>query len=360
MKRIGKENNFLIIWFCFVFLLLGICNIGFVKSTLAGFGGMTGQLIAKFSVEYFSNFPNELGLSEKYRTDIVQSTDYVISENTFILDGYEFVNWNTSIDGTGDVYESGEEITLDGSLILYAQWKRVDVVLVSYGDVDLNGVINNNDYLLIEQSFSSNSLTGQSLMNADVNADGKIDLVDVDIIKQVCLGTEGYVGMLPKKPILVYEIYNDNVADEEENNNESSSENNNGNQPSHDMSGNNGSSSNGNGTSGNGNGSSSNGTGSSNNSSNENKPSSDGTSENNKDESDDVVVNDKEENKDDEFVIEKEDVDENDSNDNVDNNGKNIYPLIIVFCICLIAFRLIVYIIKRFNEKNDFDKENFK
>lgn len=39
--------------------------------------------------------------------------------------GFTFVNWNTSPDGTGTVYEPGAVVSLVGDLTLYAQWTPV-------------------------------------------------------------------------------------------------------------------------------------------------------------------------------------------------------------------------------------------
>jgi len=46
-----------------------------------------------------------------------------VADNGFTAPaGYEFANWNTQADGSGDSYESGDEITLTTNLTLYAKW----------------------------------------------------------------------------------------------------------------------------------------------------------------------------------------------------------------------------------------------
>ena len=42
--------------------------------------------------------------------------------NEFERDGYSFVCWNTAADGSGDDYEAGGKITMNGNKVLYAQW----------------------------------------------------------------------------------------------------------------------------------------------------------------------------------------------------------------------------------------------
>ena len=46
-----------------------------------------------------------------------------ITKNAFTRKGYKFTSWNTKADGTGTKYTDGQEITLDESMILYAQWE---------------------------------------------------------------------------------------------------------------------------------------------------------------------------------------------------------------------------------------------
>lgn len=49
-----------------------------------------------------------------------------IVENTFTRDKYQFVNWNTSHEGTGTVYNPGDEYSGNESLALYAIWKDIE------------------------------------------------------------------------------------------------------------------------------------------------------------------------------------------------------------------------------------------
>ena len=44
--------------------------------------------------------------------------------NTFTRDGYIFTGWNTMPDGSGAAYANGAEAVLDGSMTLFAQWKK--------------------------------------------------------------------------------------------------------------------------------------------------------------------------------------------------------------------------------------------
>lgn len=60
--------------------------------------------------------------------DIVPGgTDTVLSpsEAGVSREGYGFLGWNTERDGAGAHYTSGDTITLDGSITLYAQWQEI-------------------------------------------------------------------------------------------------------------------------------------------------------------------------------------------------------------------------------------------
>jgi len=63
-------------------------------------------------------------------------------------DGYYFLCWNTAQDGSGEDFEFGCKITVDGNLVLYPKWKTYDIAW-------LNNAIRKNDRVLIEQVLNS-------------------------------------------------------------------------------------------------------------------------------------------------------------------------------------------------------------
>jgi len=392
MKKNNKENKFLIVWVMCVMLLVGVCNLGFIRGTRAAFGNVTGQLSPPKKIEYISNYPSELGLEEEVKSLKQAREKYIILENSFILEGYDFVNWNTVSDGSGDSYASGTEITLKGDITFYAQWRKIGVEVITYGDSNLDGVINADDYLLIEKYINEGiTLEEQGVINADVNQDGKIDLIDADIIKQVCLGTDGYVGKLPLEPIYVYEIYGgNNMADgddsvddgasnegdgetdsddkDDENINNDNDNNKNEDDSLNNDSSDNDSSDNSSSGSGGGTGSSGSGTGSSGStgggkkpSGGSNKPSND---DNKKEDKEDNKIEDDTENKDNNNVDDSEDKEEDKNNivNKIEDKKRVSYVGIIVFVICILSLRLIIYVIDKFRKKqlNRDDEESKK
>lgn len=216
MKKIRYKNSFLVAFSSCLVILLMIFYLSLnTRGTRAHFNGVTGTLTPKYWVTYSSNWPDTT-----VENEIVESKekrDYVVLDNMFVVPvGYEFSGWNTLADGTGDMYLGNNSITLTNALYLYAQWTAVisdeetdDMDTIMYGDVNQDGQIDDNDYMLIENYISGiNNLMEQALLNADVNTDGNIDAIDVDIIKQAYLGTEGYNGYLPNKFVPIYEVYN--------------------------------------------------------------------------------------------------------------------------------------------------------
>ena len=51
-------------------------------------------------------------------------TDTALNANSFTREGYNFLNWNTAADGTGDSYADGATVNLTENTTLYAQWEH--------------------------------------------------------------------------------------------------------------------------------------------------------------------------------------------------------------------------------------------
>lgn len=236
----NKKNKKIQVFSIILFLLLGI--ISYVRVTYADFNGLTGNITMEvIKVTYSSNYPDELNLSESISiyTGMINS-NYFIEELMFkIPSNYVFYEWNTKRDGSGISYQVGKFHKLEENIGLYAIWGRYIL-----GDVNLDGVVNLDDSNSLSKYIGDNSkLDGVVLANADVNLDGKVDFVDVDIIKQAYLGTKGYEDLLYNEPVFEFEIYNPSNDNEDEDD---------------DISNNNGSGGNGNGTTNGGNNNSNN------------------------------------------------------------------------------------------------------
>lgn len=316
------------IWTCF-------------KITYSYFGeNLTGQLGGLSEIIYHSNYPSDVNLENKENNYLgVINYDHTIKEIMIdVPSSYKFSHWNTLADGTGESYNANENIILSNNIMhLYAIW----INIIYYGDINLDGVVNLDDSVVLDEYLQENTdLTDKALSNADVNVDGKVDLVDVDIIKQASLGTMGYSALLSNEPVLIYDIYegsinnnNGEIGTGTNNNNNNDDKNNNSstkpNKP--------------------------------NNSSNSNKPNQNNSSSNNNSTVTDGSsnVNNNINNKDD---LEKQEQDKeinNEKNENTNNNemnSKKTYAWVFVLVICLVSLRLIIAIIKKIIRiKNDKD-----
>ena len=76
-----------------------------------------------------ADFPNGYELNGKDKVIVGVEADG--TEKTPSLDGYTFLGWSTEPEGT-ELYQTGEEITVTGSVNLYAQWKKIPKYEVSF------------------------------------------------------------------------------------------------------------------------------------------------------------------------------------------------------------------------------------
>lgn len=203
-----KDNIFLIIWTILLMILLSLCFLNF-KGTFSWMGDENGTAnLTAYTITYYRNWPNIEDLETESenrgsRYKIRNIEDYF--ENP---DGYKFKCWNTNFDGSGVNYKYEDIYTENANLSLYAIWEKI----IYYGDISLDGNIDESDYMLLEKHVNGIELLDEEiLLNADVNVDGNIDNIDIDIIKQASLGTFGYTGYLPKDPILKYDVYEGNI-----------------------------------------------------------------------------------------------------------------------------------------------------
>lgn len=74
------------------------------------------------------------GMGWPYEEEFIYDVEKLLPKCTFTKEGYNFIGWNTELDGTGQAY-SGERKVLnltdknDGEIELYAQWKPIKYTL---------------------------------------------------------------------------------------------------------------------------------------------------------------------------------------------------------------------------------------
>lgn len=72
--------------------------------------------------EYLVVLKPNLGQGSMDMIRVPKGDVVTLPDNEFVRDGYDFVSWNTQVDGSGDGYFPGDEVTPQNHLILYAQW----------------------------------------------------------------------------------------------------------------------------------------------------------------------------------------------------------------------------------------------
>lgn len=80
---------------------------------------------AEFTMHYYSELtldPN--GADQTSEKVMVWSNETPIPQCCFTMDGKEFAEWNTKLDGTGQSYQPEELLPFEENTTLYAQWKN--------------------------------------------------------------------------------------------------------------------------------------------------------------------------------------------------------------------------------------------
>ena len=79
------------------------------------------ELTVTFEANGSAEYPVEGTMAPQ---TVLEKTAAPLNENTFTREGYNFLNWNTKADGTGDSYADGATVNLTENTTLYAQWER--------------------------------------------------------------------------------------------------------------------------------------------------------------------------------------------------------------------------------------------
>ena len=146
---------------------------------LVSISGKTGMLLLSTNEQFVFVAPNALEgdavigyVVFKAKEDILDDVSTIVSFETLLL-------YNTGI---------GDETPVSVGGAFYP--KKVNIIGVPpiYGDVNLDGVVDLADAILLMQYVSGNTQLGsRQLKAADVNRDGAINVADVIIVMQMCL-----------------------------------------------------------------------------------------------------------------------------------------------------------------------------
>ena len=103
-------------------------------------------------------------------------TDTALNANSFTREGYNFLNWNTAADGTGDSYADGATVNLTKNTTLYAQWED---------NHSLTKVINKKDATCTEDGYTGDTvcaICGKEITKGEaIEAKGHIEAIDAAV-----------------------------------------------------------------------------------------------------------------------------------------------------------------------------------
>ena len=107
---------------------------------------------------------------------VTAKTDTALNANTFTCEGYNFLNWNTAADGTGDSYADGATVNLTENTTLYAQWKD---------NHSLTKVINKKDATCTENGYTGDTvcaICGKEITKGEtIPAKGHTEVIDARV-----------------------------------------------------------------------------------------------------------------------------------------------------------------------------------
>ena len=98
-------------------------------------GVWCGEAPTELTVTFEANGSAEYPVKGTMTPQTVNAkTDTALNANSFTREGYNFLNWNTAADGTGDSYADGATVNLTENTTLYAQWTQDPVITFDKND----------------------------------------------------------------------------------------------------------------------------------------------------------------------------------------------------------------------------------
>lgn len=131
------------------------------------------QLTVTFEANGSTEYPVE-GTMEPQT--VLEKTDTALNANSFTREGYNFLNWNTAADGTGDSYEDKATVKLTENTTLYAQWED---------NHSLTKVINKKDATCTEDGYTGDTvcaICGKEITKGEtIQSKGHTEVIDAAV-----------------------------------------------------------------------------------------------------------------------------------------------------------------------------------
>ena len=136
-----------------------------------------GEAPTELTVSFEANGTAEYPVEGTMAPQTVNAkTDTALSANSFTREGYNFLNWNTAADGTGNSYADGATINLTENTTLYAQWED---------NHSLTKVINKKDATCTEDGYTGDTVCavcGKEITKGEaIEAKGHIEAIDAAV-----------------------------------------------------------------------------------------------------------------------------------------------------------------------------------
>lgn len=150
-------------------------NAGDVINYVNGVWG--GEEPAELTVTFEANGNAEYPVEGTMTPQTVNAkTDTALNANSFTREGYNFLNWNTAADGTGDSYADGATVNLTENTTLYAQWED---------NHSLTKVINKKDATCTENGYTGDTvcaICGKEITKGEtIQAKGHTEVIDARV-----------------------------------------------------------------------------------------------------------------------------------------------------------------------------------
>ena len=136
-----------------------------------------GEEPVELTVTFEANGNAEYPVEGTMATQTVNAkTDTALNANSFTREGYNFLNWNTAADGTGDSYADSATVNLTENTTLYAQWED---------NHSLTKVINKKDATCTEDGYTGDTvcaICGKEITKGEaIKAKGHTEVIDAAV-----------------------------------------------------------------------------------------------------------------------------------------------------------------------------------
>ena len=150
-------------------------NAGDVINYVNGVWG--GEEPVELTVTFEANGSSEYPVKGTMAPQTVNAkTDTALNANSFTREGYNFLNWNTAADGTGDSYADGATVNLTENTTLYAQWED---------NHSLTKVINKKDATCTECGYTGDTVCmvcGETITTGEtIQVKGHTEAIDARV-----------------------------------------------------------------------------------------------------------------------------------------------------------------------------------